>query len=208
MSLQVLLEKLTGICLVEKLKYTQLYEADFNFFQQFIFGQEAMKLLTEQKLLPEDHFSKKGSTGEDAKFDKTLMNDLSRQSRTPMSIVSVDAAKCYNRVNHVLMPLVWLALIGVIGHMKVLLHCLQTMIFFRGQDMKIQVPSQGAKNSASWDWGKATEEPHPCEYLCLIPVIVNMLRKLKHGAHIIDPMAGILIHLVDAMFVDGSDFYC
>ena len=33
MSLQVLLEKLAGICLVEKLRYIQLYEADFNFFQ-------------------------------------------------------------------------------------------------------------------------------------------------------------------------------
>ena len=33
MSLQVLLEKLAGMCLVEKLRYIQLYEADFNFFQ-------------------------------------------------------------------------------------------------------------------------------------------------------------------------------
>ena len=33
MSLQVLLEKLTRVYLVEKLRYTQPYEADFNFFQ-------------------------------------------------------------------------------------------------------------------------------------------------------------------------------
>ena len=89
-----------------KLRYIQLYEADFNFFQQFFFGQEAMRSLTDQGLLPEEHFSKKGSTAEDAKFDKTLMEDLSRQSRTPMSIVSVDAAQCYDRVNHVSMSLV------------------------------------------------------------------------------------------------------
>ena len=58
MSVQVLLEKLAGICLVEKLRYIQLYEAYFNVFQQFIFGQEAMKLLTEQELLPEEHLAK------------------------------------------------------------------------------------------------------------------------------------------------------
>ena len=58
MSVQVLLEKLAGICLVEKLRYIQLYEADFNFFQQFIFGQEAMQLLTEQELLPEEYLAK------------------------------------------------------------------------------------------------------------------------------------------------------
>ena len=65
------------MCLVEKLRYIQLYEADFNFFQQFIFGKEAMNSLTDNGFLPEEHFSKKGSTAEDAKFDKTLTEDLS-----------------------------------------------------------------------------------------------------------------------------------
>ena len=47
------------------------------------------------------------STGDDAKFDNTLMEDLSRQSRTPsMSIVSADTAQCYGRVNHVIISLV------------------------------------------------------------------------------------------------------
>ena len=45
MSLQVLLEKLAAVCFVEKLRYIQ-YKADFNFFQRFMFGQEAMITLT------------------------------------------------------------------------------------------------------------------------------------------------------------------
>ena len=53
-----------------------------------------MRSLIDQGLLPEDHFSKKGSTADDVKFDKTLMEDLSRQSRIPMSIVSVDRYAC------------------------------------------------------------------------------------------------------------------
>ena len=48
-----------------------------------------------------------------------------------MSIVYVDAAQCYDRVNHVIMSLVLLALIGVVGPIKVLLHCLQPMKFFQ-----------------------------------------------------------------------------
>ena len=60
-SLQVLLEKLAGMCLVEKLKYIQLYEADFNFFQQFIFGRETMNTLMDRGLLPEEHFSNKAA---------------------------------------------------------------------------------------------------------------------------------------------------
>ena len=119
------------MCLVEKLRYIQLYEADFNFFQQFVFNREAMDLLTDNGFLPKEHFSKKGSTAEDAKFDKTLTEDLSQQARHPMAVVSVDAAQCYNRVNHVIMSIVWLALIGTMAPIRVLLHCMQNMKLFQ-----------------------------------------------------------------------------
>ena len=119
------------MCLAKKLRYIQLYEADFNFFQQFIFGREAMNLLTDNGFLPEEHFSKKGSTAEDAKFDKTLTENLSGQARHPMAVVSVDAAQCYDRVNHVIMALVWYALIGKMGPIPVLLTCMQTMRLFQ-----------------------------------------------------------------------------
>jgi hypothetical protein len=68
-SLQVILEKIAGVCLVEKLHAIQLYEADFNCYNQFIFGKQAMQTLTESGYIPEELFSQKGSTAEDAKFD-------------------------------------------------------------------------------------------------------------------------------------------
>ena len=37
-GLQVMLEKIAGVCLVEKLRAIQLYEADFNCYNQFVFG--------------------------------------------------------------------------------------------------------------------------------------------------------------------------
>ena len=45
---QVVLEKIADVCLVKKVRYIQIYEADSNFFQQFIFGREAMNLLTDK----------------------------------------------------------------------------------------------------------------------------------------------------------------
>ena len=93
-GLQVMLEKIAGVCLVEKLGAIQLYEADFNSYSQFIFGRQAMQTLTDRGYIPEEVFSQKGSTEEDAKFDKTLMADLSRQARQPMAVVSADAAYC------------------------------------------------------------------------------------------------------------------
>jgi hypothetical protein len=129
-GLQVMLEKIAGVCLVEKLRAIQLYEADFNCYNQFVFGRKAMETLTGCGYIPEELFSQKGSTVEDAKFDKTLMADLSRQARHRMIVTSADAAYCYDRVNHVVMSLVWLVLTnGNVPAIVATLICLQTMKF-------------------------------------------------------------------------------
>ena len=56
-----------------------------------------MNALTNDGFLPKEHFSKNISTTDDAKFDKTLTEDLSRQIRHPMVTVSVDASQCYDK---------------------------------------------------------------------------------------------------------------
>jgi hypothetical protein len=138
-GLQVMLEKIAGLCLVEKLHAIQLYEVDFNCYNQFIFGKHAMQTLTESGYIPEELFSQKGSTAEDAKFNKILMADLSRQARWPMIVTSADAAYCYERMNHIIMSLVWLVLTdGNIPAIVAALICLQTMIFFKGQALANQ----------------------------------------------------------------------
>ena len=52
-GLQVMLEKIAGVCLVDKLRAIQLYEADFNCYNQFIFGQNTMQALTASGYVPE-----------------------------------------------------------------------------------------------------------------------------------------------------------
>jgi hypothetical protein len=47
-GLQVMLEKIAGLCLVEKLHAIQLYEADFNCYNQFVFDKQAMQTLTDR----------------------------------------------------------------------------------------------------------------------------------------------------------------
>ncbi len=52
-----------------------------------------IKLVTKYEILPDAN----------KVWDKTLMADLSRQARHPMTVVSADAAYCYDRVNHIIM---------------------------------------------------------------------------------------------------------
>jgi hypothetical protein len=59
------------------------------------------------------------------------MADLSRQACRPLTVVSADAVYCYDRVNHIIMSLVWLVLTnGNIPAIVASLIYLQTMKFF------------------------------------------------------------------------------
>ena len=97
-GLQVMLEKIGGVCLVEKLQAIELYKADFS-YHQFVFGKAAMDSLNSIGYTPDELFSQKGSTSKDAKFEKILMADLSWQACHTMTVVSADAACCNDRVN-------------------------------------------------------------------------------------------------------------
>ena len=83
-----MLEKVAGVCLVKKLWVIQLYEADFNSYNQFIFGKQAMKTLTESRYIPRELFSQKRSIAKDVKFEKTLMADLSEKCSKPEAYCS------------------------------------------------------------------------------------------------------------------------
>ncbi len=90
-----------------------------------------MEAFTKNDYLPEELFSQKGCTAKDARFDKTFMANLSRQARHPMTVVSADVANCYDRVNHIVMSLVWPVLTGNMPAIVAMLICLQTMKFFQ-----------------------------------------------------------------------------
>ena len=110
--------------LLKKVRYIQPYKADFNFFQQIIFGKEATNVLTNNGFFSKEHFNKKGSTAEDAKFDKISTEELSRQARHPMATVSVNAAQYHDRVNHMIMALIRYAPVGKLGPIAIFLTCL------------------------------------------------------------------------------------
>jgi hypothetical protein len=67
-GLQVLLEKVPGISLVNKLRAILLMEGNFNFFNKLIFGHEGVNKLYDIDYIPQDQSSQKESTAEDSKL--------------------------------------------------------------------------------------------------------------------------------------------
>jgi hypothetical protein len=208
-GLQVMLEKIAGVCLVEKLQAIQLYEADFNCYNQFIFSGQAMQVLANSGYIPEELFSQKDSTAEDAKLDKILMADLSRQARHPMMIVSADAAHCHDRVNHVIMSLVWQVLTnGSIPAIVASLICLQTVKFFQCTGFGEFKTFFGGKAYFPYMMGLGQgNRAAPPSWIQLSTLLVTIFKQLMLGALIWDPISVEFIHTMGTLYVDDTDLY-
>ena len=126
-----------------------------------------------------------------------------------MAVVSVDAAQCYDRVNHVIMALVWCALIGKMGPILVLLACMQNMRLFQrtgfGNSTTFLDGAQLLKYLMGLGQGSRGAPP---SWIQLSSVIVNVLQGLNCGAKIADPITGDVIHTVGSMFMDDTYLYC
>ena len=52
-------------------------------------------------MVPEEIYSEKEKTEEDAILQQVLVYDIARQLRRPLLVASVDAGQCYDRIAHV-----------------------------------------------------------------------------------------------------------
>ncbi len=102
-GLQVMLEKVAGIALVNKLRAILLMEGDFNYMNKWVFGHEAINKLYTLGYIPGNQYSQKESTAEDAQMDNGLTMDISRQLKQPLATMAADTDKCYDRINHIIM---------------------------------------------------------------------------------------------------------
>jgi hypothetical protein len=208
-GLQVMLEKIAGVCLVEKLHTIQLYKDDFNCYNQFVFGKAAIDSLNSIGYMLEELFLQIGSTSENAKFDKTIMADLSQQARHPMTVVSADAAYCYNQVNHIIMSLVWLVLTnGNIPAIVASLICLQTMKFFQRTGFSESKTFFGGINYLPYMMGLGQgNRAAPPSWIQLSAIMVTVFKQLNLGAILNDLISDVLIHSMRALFVNDTNMY-
>lgn len=206
-ALQVLLEKVAGVCLVDKLRSIQLYEADLNWFMKFVFNDKAMEAMNDSGLLPEEHFSQKESMAEDACLDKTLTMDISRQSRHPMAVLSLDAAQCYDRVHPIMMSLVWLALLNHLPAISILLTVLQCMKFHTRTgfgDSKSHFGGDPSRPACGLGQGSKAA---PAAWIQISSMIVNAFKSEGFGANMIDPITLALTLTIGCLYVDDTDIY-
>jgi hypothetical protein len=127
----VMLEKTPGVCLVDKLQVILLLEADKNCHNGEIFGQRMLNLVRDEGFIPTEQQADKQKTAEDGLFMmKVLKHDISRQKRAPFAQMSVDAANCYDRIHHLILGLMLLAMGVPIGPITAMHYIIQSMKYF------------------------------------------------------------------------------
>ena len=77
-GLSVMLEKIAGVALVTKLRAILLLEADYNYHSKLIFSKRMMELARSHGIVPEEIYSEKGRTAEDAVLHQVLAYDIAR----------------------------------------------------------------------------------------------------------------------------------
>ena len=79
-GLSVMLEKIKGCSVVNKLRSILLMEADFNAVNKIIYGQRMMGNVRRYDMMPDEVFSEKNRTADDGTLSKVLFYDIVRQS--------------------------------------------------------------------------------------------------------------------------------
>ncbi len=205
-GLQVMLEKVAEAALVDKLWAILLMEANFNYMNRWVFGHKAINKMYAIGYIPEDQYSQKESTAEDPSMDNCLTMDLSRQLQHPLATMSADVDKCYDHINHIIMSVLLLAIVGTIGNVIAMLHPIQTMKFFqrtaqgdsttfmggRGHDNPLQGLCQG--NGAA-----------PACWLMLSLVLMHCYKRQGFGLRIMSPISGAIIYFLREIYIDNMD---
>ncbi len=126
-----------------------------------------------------------------------------------MTVVSADAAYCFNRVNHIIMSLVWLVLTnGNIPAIVASLICLQTMKFFQQTGFGESKTFFGGINCLPYMMGlRQGNRAVPPSWIQISAIMVTVFKQLNLGAIMHNPISDVLIHSMGALFVDDTDMY-
>ena len=129
-GLSVMLEKMFGCTLVEKLRAILLMEADFNCSNKIIFGDRMMHNVRSHGLMPEEIYSERGKMADDGSLAKVLFYDIIRQARISAALSSIDAANCYDSVAHAMASIIFRALGVPQEAVTSMFIAIQNMMFF------------------------------------------------------------------------------
>lgn len=206
-GLTVLLEKIAGTALVNKLRAILLFEADSNMFNSYVFGQRAMEMARRHNLIPQEQYAERQSDGQDGAWLKRLFADISRQLRIPIGIVSADAEQCYDRIAHVFASLVYQAFGVFITAVIVMLASIQHMRFYLctglGESIGFMTAVLGSIIQGLCQGNSAA----PAGWSLISAVLIKVYKSLGHGSFFQTLISRESYDTAGVLYVDDVDIF-
>ena len=197
-ALTVLLEKVMGNQLMEKLRAICLLEADFNWWLKITFARKMMSRIQGQGMIPIEQFATAGKCPIDGSMCKQMgFFDRANTLYFPSVMNSVDAEQCYDAVNHVATSLAMQAYGMSIEQVSVYLSAMADIIYHLKTAFKRdETGFSGGRNMDAYDGdGRA-----------LVPL--NYFNGLGQGSGGAPPAWQVVSSLMVGAYKDGMATEC
>ena len=204
-GLSVMLEKMYGCTLVNKLRAILLMEADFNFSNKMIYGVRMLDNVRKHGWMPEEVYSEKGKTADDGSLAKVLFYDIVRQSRVSAGLSSIDAANCYDSIAHAIASLVFQAFGVPEEAVESMLTALEEMKYFLRTAYGDSSDFAGSSLSVKFQGLCQGNGAAPAGWAVISITILHAHKGKGHGGHFVCPISNLSGHLAAILFVDDTD---
>jgi hypothetical protein len=204
-GLCVMLEKVMGVKLINKLQAILLMEADFNASNKIIFGERMMDNARKYKLMPEEIFSEKQRMADDGAVAKCTFYDIVRQQKRPAGLASADAANCYDRVAHAIASMVFQAFGTPPSACVSMLKAIQEMQFYLRTAFGDSKESVGAKIHLKTQGFMQGNGAAPAGWAVVSITIIHAHKKEGHGATFLCPITQYCHDACGILYVDDTD---
>eukprot|EP00956_Cyclotella_meneghiniana_P010715 scaffold14988_cov36-Cyclotella_meneghiniana.AAC.2 len=204
-GLCVMLEKVMGNKLINKLRAILLMEADFNAMNKIVYGERMLDKARKYDLMPDDIFSEKQRMADDGAVSKILFYDIVRQLKRPAGLASVDAANCYDRVAHAVASMVFQAFGTPASACESMLTAIQEMKFFLRTAFGDSDKSVGAKVHLKTQGLMQGNGAAPAGWAVVSITIIQAHKEEGHGATFLCPITKYRHHAAGILYVDDTD---
>ena len=205
-GLTVMLEKEPGNIDVERLRAILLLEADFNFLNKLYFGSRMIDRAHQDSLIPPESFGGvKHRNPHHLALTRKCMIDLSTLLVLTLAVASVDAAQCYDRIQHTTASMACQSWGVPLQALLTLLTTIQQMqIHLRTAhgDTDTAIPNNPSDPFQGVLQGNGAG---PAIWLAISAFLVTYIHHTTPGTTICTPMTQKAHTIAGVLFVDDTD---
>jgi hypothetical protein len=205
-AVTVLLEKVLGIRLIDKLRAICLLEADFNWLNKLMFTHRLEQYCRKHNIIPAEQFAKSKSSCEEATLVKNCVCDTARILHNSFSLGGADLDQCFDRSNAPIAGLAARAHHLSAATTRLMLTTMQHMQYFVKTGFGIaKTPSfGGSTGDLLMSLGQGSDAA-PMGMRNIITLADNAYKRLGHGINMESSISARIFLLAAIIYVDDTD---